>query len=254
MPSTRAKIDHYITRSFRDVADDDYVAARALYRVGQDLQFLWAGQQAIEKYFKAILAYNRISTKDLGHNIFRALNRVKSIPRLGFKIPESVERFIGRLGEQGVNRYFEKPINTEGLGILELDEAVHHLRKYCRAVRKNIRTPQTSIDGRLEEVLRNESRGRDDLVWKNLYFGRRMKRKVKFARRIKWANPSNFLFPEIFPELEKLIQFSESVRQHFSRLLGNKNLAADTGSGIKTIGYTVASQDWLNPAVEPRRR
>jgi hypothetical protein len=73
-----------------------------------------------------------------------------------------------------------------------------------------------------------------------------MKRKIKFGRRVKWANPSNFLFPEIFPELEKLIHFSEPVRQHFLRLLGNKNLAADTGSGIKTIGYTVASQDWLN--------
>ncbi len=66
MVSTHAKVNDYITRSFRDVADEDYVAARALYRDGLDRQFLWAALQSVEKYLKAILAYNRISIKGLG--------------------------------------------------------------------------------------------------------------------------------------------------------------------------------------------
>jgi hypothetical protein len=46
-----------------------------------------------------------------------------------------------------------------------------------------------------------------------LYFGRH--RKVKFSRRLKWAMPRNFLSPEIFPELDRLIQFSKPVREYF---------------------------------------
>ena len=232
MPSTRAKIDNYITRSFRDVADDDYVSARALYRIGQDLQFLWAAQQSVEKYLKAILAYNRINGRDLYHDISGGLNRVKSIPNLGFEFPEFVERFVRRLGEQGVNRYFEKPLNTEGLGLLELDEAVYHLRKYCRAVRPGEGSLQPPIDGRLEEILSKPSRARDDLVWKNLFFGRRKKKSIRFGRRTKWANPSTFVSPEIFPELDRIIHFSKPVRRHFLRLLErNKNPGSDNAKG-----------------------
>ena len=135
MASHDAKINDYITRSFRDVADDDYIAARAMYSIRLDQQFLWSALQAVEKYLKAILLYHRMSTKGLGHNISRALDKVHSIPVLTFKVPVSVERFVLRLNAQGIDRYFERPINTEGLGLLELDNAVWELRKYCRAVR-----------------------------------------------------------------------------------------------------------------------
>jgi hypothetical protein len=36
MPTKDEKMNDYITRSFRDVADEDYIAARALYRAGLD--------------------------------------------------------------------------------------------------------------------------------------------------------------------------------------------------------------------------
>ena len=171
MASHDAKINDYITRSFRNVADDDYVAARALYRIRLDQQFLWSAFQAIEKYLKAILLYHRMSTKGLGHNISRALDNVRSIPALTFKVPVSVEKFVGRLSAQGIDRYFERPINTEGLGLLELDNAVWELRKYCRAVRAE-GDATTPINGRLEDILSRASRARGELIWKNLYFGR----------------------------------------------------------------------------------
>jgi hypothetical protein len=122
-----------------------------------------------------------------------------------------VETFIGNLGQQGIDRYFERPINTDGLGLLELDEAVWQVRKYCRAV-----TDKSAIDGALEEVLGNPSPARDNLIWKNLYFGRYTR--IKFRRRFKIANPSNFIFPEIFEELDKIIHFSKPVREYFFRL------------------------------------
>ncbi len=220
MPSNHAKINDYITRSFRDVADEDYLAARALYRVGLDLQFLWSALQAVEKYLKAILLYNGIGIKDLRHDLSLALGRVRSIKDLCFEIPGDVAQFVQRLGAQGINRYFEKPINTDQLGLLELDKTVWHLRKYCRPVRAGA-TARAPISGRLEEIRSKPSRAQQDAVWKNLYFGRY--KKIKFSRRTKWANPSNFIYPEIFPELDKIIQFSKPVRDHFLGLLKRNN-------------------------------
>lgn len=214
MPTKDAKINDYITRSFRDIADEDYIAARALYRAGLDLQFLWSALQTIEKYLKAVLLYHRASTKGLGHDLSTALGRVRGVRDLSFEIPGDVTRFIERLGAQGINRYFEHPINTDGLGLLELDKAVWHLRKYCRPVGADAKA---SISGRLEQILEDRSEARNALMWKNLYFGRY--KEIKLSRRIKWANPSNFIFPEIFPDLAKIIKFSKPVRDHFLRLL-----------------------------------
>lgn len=225
-PSARAKIDDYITRSFRDVADDDYVTARALYRTAFDLQFLWSALQSIEKYLKAILLYHRTTTKGLKHDVSKALDRVRAIRNLSFEIPGDVTQFIQRLGAQGINRYFEYPINTDGLGLLELDKAVWHLRKYCRSVLAGTAT-ENAINGRLEEIRSTHSRARQDLMWKNLYFGRY--KKIKFSRRTKWANPSNFIYPEIFPELDKIIQFSKPIRDHFLGLV-KRNKRAITSS------------------------
>lgn len=51
---TEALIDSFADRSFRDIADKDYIAGRLSYMNGLDTQFLWQSLQAIEKYFKAI--------------------------------------------------------------------------------------------------------------------------------------------------------------------------------------------------------
>src|SRR5438874_143572 len=108
-PHTRAKINDYITRSFRDVADADYVAARALFRLGLSQQFLWAALQAIEKYLKGILLFNDVSTKALGHDVAGAYTALSKIPDIVFDIPNDVQKFVSYLSCQGANRYFEKP-------------------------------------------------------------------------------------------------------------------------------------------------
>src|SRR4029077_20656965 len=51
------------TEIFREQADQDYVVARACYRMNLREQFLWASLQACEKFLKAILLFNEKSAR-----------------------------------------------------------------------------------------------------------------------------------------------------------------------------------------------
>jgi hypothetical protein len=48
-------INNFATRSFRDTADGDYIAARLAYRAGLTQNFLWSSLQAIENTLNAYL-------------------------------------------------------------------------------------------------------------------------------------------------------------------------------------------------------
>jgi HEPN domain-containing protein len=126
-----ALINDFVTRSFRDVADKDYIAARILHRYNLDPQFLWAALQAIEKYLKGILLYNRVSTKGLSHDIVKGLERLSRIRDIPFQIPDDVKKFITYLNGERTNRYFEHPAFVLGREIFSLDRTVWHLRRYC---------------------------------------------------------------------------------------------------------------------------
>jgi hypothetical protein len=237
MPTKEDKINYFITRSFRDVADGDYIAARALYRHGLDQQFLWSSLQAIEKYMKAILAYHRVPATNVGHDLPAI---VKKVQNLGIPIPPRIEEFINRFWWQGLNRYFQYQLSTEGAGLIELDETIHHLRPFCRSTVQHRRP----IDGFLEEVLRSalNNRARVDLIWKNLYFGKRHKRSVRFARRIKFAWPSHLSHPEVIPELIKLVYFPRKIREQLMRVFAKKKSGNRTGnSAITKISVTLPS-------------
>lgn len=242
----RAKYNHYINRSFRDVADSDYVAARAIYRLGLSQQFLWMALQAIEKYLKAILLYNDVNTKNLGHDIAKACADLNQISDITFDIPKDVEDFIRYLSSQGENRYFERPFYTRGSELLELDRAVWYVRRYCQVLRSSVKMADgKSVDffplklaeihnsetkenpakfkilgGHLEKLLRKPSRTRDAIIWKNFYFGTYRKRTIT---NFKWTSssaiPANFNFPEIFLELDSKIKFSPAVKAYFQKLL-----------------------------------
>ena len=58
----------FAIRCFRDIEDGDYVSARMAYRAGLTMQYLWASQQAIEKYLKCILLPNRIPAVGVKHD------------------------------------------------------------------------------------------------------------------------------------------------------------------------------------------
>ncbi len=235
----RASILDYVHRSFRDPADQDYIAARVLYRLGLLSQFLWAAEQAIEKYLKAILLYNDTSAKGLGHDLEKALNRLGEINDIAFRIPEDVRKFIAHLNEEGSNRYFEYPVRVLGDELLQLDKAVWHLRRYAQWLRGTVELKNGPVDrlpfelddlhsfepadahrfrlsgGYLEQVLKKASAAREHLVWKNFYYGDRRKRYIKFAKVGLLANPAHYLRPEIFEELSSRVDFSKAVKDAF---------------------------------------
>lgn len=239
----RALVIDFIDRSFRDVADRDYISARVCHRLDLQQQFLWASLQAIEKYLKAILLYNDRSTKGLGHDIEGAYRRLQGIADIKFDIPKDVQEFIRYLNAEGANRYFEYPSFTYGRELLLLDKTVWHLRKYCQFFSRQIdnidgrqvdwlkvqlksvhavryrKRPNTFkiIGGVLEKILDEKgSELRRELIWKNFWYGTYTKQKIRNVTfRSGSAHPAHFVHPEIFNELDKRVEFSRSVRRYF---------------------------------------
>lgn len=245
----RSSYIDFINRSFRDIADKDYIIARLLYKFELGGQFLWSSQQALEKYLKAILLYSDKSTKKIGHDIqiaFHDLEKIKDIP---FSFPNDVINFIEYLNNQGENRYFIKPAYTTGDELLMLDKTVWFIRKYCfymkgestpgpdgkriRLFPLNIKLVQ-SVDeknankysisgGYIEKILNDKkSKIREFLIWKNSYYGVYKKKIIKNFIKYSWSsNPTHYLNPEIFSFLESRVKFSEEVRKYFQELNNN---------------------------------
>ena len=242
-PETRAGIIDYANRSFRDVADQDYIAARACYRLGLEQQFLWMALQALEKYLKAIHLFNFQSTKSYGHHIKKALDALGQIKDIPFDFPNDVRLFVEYLGKQGGNRYFTQPFFTVGEELLLLDKSVWHLRLYCQFIRNGtFQSNSKTIDwfplklakihrerhserpnkvrvfgGFLEKVIDGrDSPLRRELVWKNFFYGRQSQPDVKnFILRSSSGNPTHFMHPAVFRELDKLVKFEPEVRKQF---------------------------------------
>jgi HEPN domain-containing protein len=231
----------FATESFRDTADQDYIMARLAYRLQLDTQFRWNSLQAVEKYLKAILLYNGESAKNIGHSLIRALDRVRGIPDLGFGIPEGTMAFIEYLNNFGDDRYLSFPTHVPTRALIKLDRTVWLIRKYCFYMRHEFRTGGRVINnfelykrqladvqyekrpisyrlanGYLEKVIDKGHPAYDALVWKNFYFGRVAKHRIKFGDRISMTNPTHFINPECFEELKERVDFPKDVIRKFS--------------------------------------
>jgi len=239
-------LDDYADRSLRDMADRDYVVARMCFRLGLDQHFLWLGHQALEKYLKAILLYNRIDSRRLGHDLRKCLAAARSIPDLPIEVPDDVAEFLGYLDDEGQCRYFEFPYVIIPYALGKLDCSVWILRRYCRQLRTNEGSKaemavhlQAELDrirargesdsvrahwihtGYLEKVLgETDSDLRQQLVWKNPYYGSRRRRSIAhYPARLAGGNPAHYLQPSCFPELEKLVHFTPEVRAWITQRL-----------------------------------
>jgi len=236
-------LNDYAKRSFRDMADQDYIAARLCYRSELDQQFLWNSLQAIEKYLKAILLFNGKSAKNLGHKLGKALQRVEKINDIRFEMPPDVKQFILKyLDIYGENRYLDFPAYLRGSALSDLDLTVWNIRRFCYFMRaeRGDGTKQDRFEievkkvhdlkfqeqpykykipgGYLEKILERNSPGARDLVWKNSYFGRR-KKKHPIPSRVRNASvtPTHFLHPEYFPILNEMVDFPKLVRDYFKK-------------------------------------
>lgn len=240
----RIIFNDFVMRSFRDVADQDYIAARLCYRNNLMIQFTWSSLQAVEKYLKAILLYNRINTKKLSHNLCKSLRKVEAIEDLGFDLPDDCRKFIEFLDVYGTNRYLSHAHYNLPHQLVDLDKTVWFLRRYCYDMRHVLTRGNKSIDlfeinkrrakeaenkpyvrcrmftGHLEKVLKNKSNAqRVPLVWQNLYFGQLNRKRVCLPDRFNAINPTPTLHPEVIFEIEKYVTMPKELIEAYKMKL-----------------------------------
>ena len=248
MGTTEAWVELFINTSFRDGADEDYILARVAYRLGLVQPFLWSSLQAVEKYLKAILLYNRQSTVRLWHDVMRARRNLSKISDIPFAWPADVDKFIEYINDEGPNRYRGYPSFLRDDSLLGLDRTVWHLRRYCYNMRGL--TPELSAQrladelaalkqdplehrhrfrikgGFLEGVLAGRSSLRTHLTWKNFWYGSKRRRRIaRFPMRSHWSRPIHFMRPEVYHALKALVQFERPVREHFDGATASRTRA-----------------------------
>lgn len=248
-----AALNDFATRSFRDIADQDYITARMAFRGRMFPQFLWSGLQAVEKYLKAILLYNRVpqpqGDKRLGHDLGRALDTAKELP-FELTLSETSLAFIRYLDTYGRHRYLESPYQILGSELLLLDNTVREIRMYCRVINHRVRMQSgrtqemlskhlrviasalqdpsrklTISGGVLEKILStNDHPARASLVWKNLFFNAHRRRTIKWRNSVLAVNPPLTIRPELLDEVRKYVWLPREVIRAFeehNRLRGS---------------------------------
>jgi HEPN domain-containing protein len=221
-------LNDFALRSFRDVADGDYIAARMAYRGELIIQALWASQQALEKYIKAILLLRRIKRPKPTHSLKDLMSALESHFRL--QLSGETRAFIELIEAWDVDRYFIYPYGTDGLELIQLDRAVWEIRRYCITYSRRLsplgtpleemdirnieeafnRPPQSyrsRVPGFLDQVMNDRKNpSRPALIWKNLYFGANTRTSLRsFKQTMLMHNSTLALHPEILDELRQYI-------------------------------------------------
>lgn len=233
-----AYLNDFATRSFRDTADEDYIMARSAYRAELDAQFLWSGLQAIEKYIKAILLYNRIPQPQkherLGHDLDHGLKALEKLP-FTVKLSEPSHDIIQHLDTYGRFRYLDTPYHIRGDDLIKFDRAVWEIRLYCRVLDYKIKAgdelvemlphhlatieramensrPVREITGVIETILsKKDHPARPALVWKNLFFNQHQRKTIKWRNRMHSVNSPLSLHPELLDEVCKFVWLPREV-------------------------------------------
>jgi len=223
-------LNDFATRSFREIGDCDYIAARLSYRAQLVPQFLWQSLQAIEKYLKCTLVLNRIKAPK-SHDIGHLLASFEKAKKFEIRLSPETRGFFSYLDTYGRFRYYETPYYTLGNELFRLDRAVWELRRYARVIDYSLnvgavkevhllelelkrneqaenRPPQefSIIGGHLERVLaKRDHPSRSALIWHNFYFGSSRRRSVKHRTMSVSGNSPLSLHPELLDEVLKYV-------------------------------------------------
>jgi HEPN domain-containing protein len=229
-------VNDFAIRSFRDVADHDYITARMAYRARLFEQFHWSGLQAIEKYLKCVLLLNRIRATDVGHSLARALKRAEKLP-FQLHLTPTARNLIDHLDTYGRFRYLEASYYVAGPKLVELDRTVWEIRRYCQVLNYGIALSSgmtrnmlhlelqliaKSEDqpphlfrlngGELEKILTNPKHpARQALVWNNFCFAGRRRKKLRMRTGLFAKNSPLSLHPEILDEVLKFVYLPADV-------------------------------------------
>jgi hypothetical protein len=239
--SLRARVNDFAIRSFRDGADRDYIAARMAFRAQLIPQFLWAGLQAIEKYFKCIHVLNRVplpSRRGLGHDISAAYDL--TVRRcFDLRLSESSKKLIEYLNSYGRFRYLEISYHVLGREQFELDRAVWEIRRYCRVfdedksardkqlkkIEEDHRPPyKVGLQwGFLEDVLLTNMKhsARAALIYQNPFFGARSRKRIRGGPMYA-ENAPLWLYPEMLDEVRKYAHLPDPVIDAYKDVLADR--------------------------------
>ncbi len=239
-------LDDFALRSFCDIADQDYIAARLAYRSHLTTQFLWLGLQAVEKYLKCILLLNRIKGTDIGHHLELAYDRINEREPFRISLSKVSLKIMRHLDTYGKNRYFEFPFYVEGLDLIRLDRLIWEIRRYCflpaektatsgssqrrtegqqkefEDRRREIKSKQP-VNGLLGEILANrEHPARAALIWENACFGNRWRPKVRSGYTTLHNSPLS-LCPELLEDVQKYVYLPGVVKEACKKKMRNED-------------------------------
>ena len=217
-----ALMNDFALRSFRDIADGDYIAARMACRAALLTQFLWASQQAVEKYLKSILLLSRIEASNVSHDLGEALARIEASGKLSLDLTHGTKEFIKMLDECGRYRYFEVSSVGFGAQLVTLDRAVWELRRYCTVdeeprrlrLRQGCAAPRVRLaNGSLEKIIDDSKNPvRAPLLWQNGFFGNRARKKIRLRKWFQAHNAPLYLNPQILDEVLKYVFLPKEIR------------------------------------------
>lgn len=218
-------MNDFAVRCFSEIADGDYVAARMANRAALAVQYLWASQQAIEKYLKCILLLNRIAAKEVQHDLGAALSAIDTSGKLALDLTRPTQEFIKYLDTYGRFRYLEISHFASGRSIIMLDRAVWELRRFCTLdlashqikLRHDFPAPKVRLPGgRLEEIIDTPGHpAREPLLWQNAFFGKRVRRRVKVNAWREATNSPLSLNPQILDEVVKYVHLSKELQKAY---------------------------------------
>ena len=172
--STDTLLNDFAIRCFRDVADADYIAARLAHRADLTMQYLWASQQAIEKYLKCLLLLNRIPAADVKHDLELRLARIAE-GGIALDLTQPTRKFIDYI--YGRFRYLETSPYAFGEDIIKLDRTVWELRRFCtlsehgrqEKLKDGVVPPKIRLNGGFLETVTDTEKhpAREPLLWQN---------------------------------------------------------------------------------------
>ena len=252
--SEQDKLERYInsfaTQSFRDQADRDYIAARLACRFELMPQFLWASQQAIEKYLKGILLFNKVKATSVGHDLKKAQLLANQLS-FEIKLSPRSQEFIDLLADYGQFRYIDVPYTVDGFLLIDLDLAIWELRRYCQVLNVFGKAlppaEQTQLDaaklllsqsssmprhkfrlqgGLIEKILDAKAHpSRAALLWNNFAYGVRQRNTVRAKEHLHAQNSMLYLYPEMLEEILKYVfipkDLVQGYRDHLAQIKRN---------------------------------
>jgi HEPN domain-containing protein len=223
-----ALLNDFAVRCFRDIADADYITARMAFRASLTTQYLWATQQAMEKYLKGILLLYRIPATEVFHDLEAALSKIDKSGKLALDLTAGTKKFIRYIDSYGRFRYLETSPFVFGDDIVRLDRAIWEIRRYCtlsehgREVKLTDGEPAPIVrieGGYLETIVDTAKHpARGSLLWQNGFFGRRRRRTVRLKGGFHATNSPLFLNPHILDEVLEYVFLPKDVRAACRRL------------------------------------